>query len=103
MTTAYLHSAPTSVQFTTAGSAIDLVSSRPGFGSNPNTQNPVDKPCYGLWITSGSGNLILVDKMGNTDTFEVVVGTTPYLIPRQAYSIDASSTSGIKGNILYAQ
>lgn len=103
MNSAYGFSAVASKQFTTAGADINLATTRPGYGTNPNTQNVNLRGSRALWITSatGDGNLNIEYENGTTDTIEIIQSTMPFLVPVQAWKIKSSSDSGIKGNVLY--
>lgn len=97
----YIHSATESYQFTTAGSDIDLITSRPNYSTDPNSGSPKRLAARALLITSGSGNLVVEYENGSQDTFEIASGATPLILPIQVALIDSTSSGGIKGNALY--
>ena len=89
-----------SYQFTTAGSDIDLATNRPGYGTDPDTQDVQKILPREFVVTSGTGNLVFNHVNGHTETWEVA--STPMVIRVGAYlSIDSTATSGIKGNAVY--
>lgn len=100
----YQHSAIMSKQFTTAGADINLQTTRPGYGTNPNTQDPTLRSARALLITSvaGASNLVVEYDNGTQDTIEIsAVAGMPFYVWGQIKLIDSTSTVNIKGNALY--
>lgn len=94
------HTGEASYQFTTAGSDIDLATNRPGYGTDPDTDDVNKIYPREYVITSGTGDLVFNHIKGHTETWEI--SSTPFIIRMGNYvSIDSTSTSTIKGNAVY--